>query len=92
MLRQIMTEEQCEACYNAIFLEYSDEYGTMTNDFREGPGSPDLLVWHSDESRRLWFFCEIKSSNDHLGVAQHDWIRESWHQIDGRFLLLLLGP
>jgi VRR-NUC domain len=93
VLRQIMTEEQCDACYDTIFLSYSDEDGIEIVDYAgERAGAPDLLVWHSDPSRKLWFFCEVKSHNDHLNQAQHDWIQGSWHQIDGRFLLLLLGP
>ena len=90
-LRQVMTEEQCEACYNAIFESYSDEDGTWTEDFREGAGAPDLLVWSSDPSQNMWFFCEVKSHNDRLRATQHDWLRRSWSQIGGRFLLLLLG-
>jgi hypothetical protein len=90
-LRQTMTETQCEACYNAIFPTYVDEDGTWTADFKEGPGAPDLLVWHSDPSQNLWFFCEVKSQSDRLRPTQHDWLQGFWQQIDGRFLLLLLG-
>jgi VRR-NUC domain len=85
-----MTEDECCACYSLIFREYQDDDGPILDDFREGAGSPDLLVWSEDESAKLWFFCEVKSLNDHLGPAQVDWIKESSGQIGGRFLLLLL--
>jgi hypothetical protein len=95
VLRQVMTAEQCYACYDAIFDSFSiddDDDGIFVDDFRERAGAPDLLVWHSDPSQELWFFCEVKSHNDHLGEAQHAWLHQSWQQIDGRFLLLILGP
>lgn len=85
-----MTEDECCACYCSIFQEFADEEGTVVEDFRETAGSPDLLVWYAGESLKLWFFCEVKSLNDHLGPAQVRWIKESWDQIGGRFLLLLL--
>ena len=62
----------------------------MVEDFRERAGSPDLLVWHASEALKMWFFCEVKSLNDHLGPAQVTWIKECWNQVGGRFLLLLL--
>jgi hypothetical protein len=89
-LMRLMTVDECYACYNLIFLEYQDDDGLILEDFRERAGSPDLLVWSKNESAKQWFFCEIKSLNDHLGPAQVAWIKESWDQIDGRFLLLLL--
>ncbi len=93
LLRTIMTEEQCDACYDTIFESYPVEDGIEIVDYRgERAGAPDLLVWHSDPLRKLWFFCEVKSYNDHLSQAQHDWIHGSWHQIGGHFLVLLLGP
>jgi VRR-NUC domain len=89
-LMRSMTADECDACYNLIFLEYQDEDGPILDDFRERAGSPDLLVWSKSESAKQWFFCEVKSLNDHLGPAQVAWIKESSDQIDGRFLLLLL--
>jgi hypothetical protein len=89
-LMRSMTADECYACYNLIFSEYQDDDGPILDDFRERAGSPDLLVWSKDESAKLWFFCEVKSLNDHLGPAQVDWIKESSDQIGGRFLLLLL--
>ena len=89
-LMRSMTIDECEACYNLVFLEYQDDDGPILDDFRERAGSPDLLVWSKSESAKLWFFCEVKSLNDHLGPAQVAWIKESWDQIGGRFLLLLL--
>lgn len=89
-LMRSMTVDECYACYNLIFLEYQDDEGPILDDFRERAGSPDLLAWSKNESAKLWFFCEVKSLNDHLGPAQVAWIKESWDQIDGRFLLLLL--
>jgi hypothetical protein len=91
VLREVMTEEQCDACYDVIFAAYEDDDGTWIDDFREVAGAPDLLVWHSDPLRKLWFFCEVKSQNDHLSQAQHAWLQQSWRRIEGRFLLLLLG-
>lgn len=89
-LMRSMTVDECYACYDLIFLEYQDDDGPILEDFRERAGSPDLLVWSKNESAKLWFFCEVKSLNDHLGPAQVAWIKESWDQIEGRFLLLLL--
>jgi hypothetical protein len=89
-LMRSMTVDECDACYNLIFLEYEDDDGPMLDDFHERAGSPDLLVWSRNESAEQWFFCEVKSLNDHLGPAQLAWIKESWDQIGGRFLLLLL--
>jgi VRR-NUC domain len=89
-LMRSMTVDECYACYNLIFSEYQDDDGPILDDFRERAGSPDLLVWSKSESAKLWFFCEVKSLNDHLGPAQVAWIKESWDQIGGRFLLLLL--
>lgn len=97
VLRQAMTEEQCYACYDVIFDSFcvdddEDGEGIFVADFSERAGAPDLLIWHSDPSQKLWFFCEVKSHNDRLSEAQHSWLQQSWHQIDGRFLLLILGP
>jgi hypothetical protein len=89
-LMQSMTEDECRACYNSIFAEYADDEGIFVEDSQERPGSPDLLVWHADKTFKLWFFCEVKSLNDHLGPAQVTWIKRSWDQVGGRFLLLLL--
>jgi VRR-NUC domain len=89
-LMRSMTEDECDACYNLIFLEYEDDDGPILDDFRERAGSPDLLLWSNNKPAKQWFFCEVKSLNDHLGPAQVAWIKESWDQIDGRFLLLLL--
>jgi hypothetical protein len=89
-LMRSLTADECDACYNLIFLEYDDVDGPIPDDFRERAGSPDLLVWSKNESAKQWFFCEVKSLNDHLGPAQVAWIKESWDQIGGRFLLLLL--
>ena len=89
-LMRSMTVDECDACYSLIFLEYEDDDGLIVDDFRERAGSPDLLVWSSKEAAEHWFFCEVKSLNDHLGPAQVVWIKESWDQIGGRFLLLLL--
>jgi VRR-NUC domain len=91
-LRQILSEEQCEACYNAIFPSYTDEDGTWVADFREGAGAPDLFVWHPDPSLKLWFFCEVKSHNDSLRTTQRDWLQSFWKQIEGRFIICLLSP
>jgi hypothetical protein len=63
-----MTVDECDACYNLIFLEYEDDDGPILDDFRERAGSPDLLVWSSNESAEQWFFCEVKSLNDHLEI------------------------
>jgi hypothetical protein len=89
-LMRSMTADECYACHSLIFLEYQDDDGPVLDDFRERAGSPDLLVWSKDEYAKLWFFCEVKSLSDHLGPAQVAWIKESWDQIGGRFLLLLL--
>ena len=89
-LMRSMTVDECSACYNVTFSEYQDDDGSILDDFHERAGSPDLLVWGKDESAKLWYFCEVKSLNDHLGSAQVAWIKESWDQIGGRFLLLLL--
>jgi hypothetical protein len=89
-LMQAMTEDECHACYNSVFAECADDDGTFVYDFQERAGSPDLLVWRADESFKLWFFCEVKSLNDHLGSAQVAWVKSAWDQVGGRFLLLLL--
>jgi len=85
-----MTAAQCDGCYDTIFESYLEDGGVWVEDFKEGAGAPDLLVWHPNPSLKLWFFCEVKSHNDHLGQAQHAWLQRSWGQIEGRFLLLLL--
>ena len=89
-LMRSMTVSECYACYDGIFAEYQDDDGPILDDFRERAGSPDLLVWSKEESAKLWFFCEVKSLNDHLGPAQVAWIKESWDRVGGHFLLLLL--
>ena len=90
-LMRSMTVDECDASYNLIFPEYEDDDGTFfVDDFRECAGSPDLLVWSKNDSAKQWFFCEVKSLNDHLGPAQVAWIKGSWDQIGGHFLLLLL--
>jgi hypothetical protein len=61
-LMRSMTVDECDACYNLIFLEYEDDDGLILYDFRERAGSPDLLVWSRNESAEQWFFCEVKVS------------------------------
>jgi hypothetical protein len=91
VLLDVMTEEQFERCYEAIFDSWGDEEGHVIADW--GPptaGAPDLFVWHSRPGLVSWFFCEVKAYGDYLGHEQHAWLRQWWTAIDGRFLLLML--
>jgi hypothetical protein len=56
---------------------------------RRGIGR-DVKGWPRTDAKQ-WFPCKVKSLNDHLGSAQMAWIKDSWDQIGGRFLLLLFG-
>jgi len=89
-LIQVMTEEQFDGCYQAVFESYEDEEGSWAPEFTPAPGAPDLFVWHSNPAERLWFFCEVKKYGDYLKTSQYAWVRQWWAQIEGRVVLLAL--
>jgi hypothetical protein len=90
-LIQVMTEEQFDGCYEAIFYPGEDEDGYL-DEAPQVAGAPDLFVWHSKPVLPAWFFCELKAPGDYLSAEQHEWIRKCWSRIDGRFLLAMLSP
>lgn len=51
-------------------------------------GAPDLLVWHPNPARGLWFFVEVKGPGDCLRPTQYAWLRRSWPFVCGHMLLL----
>jgi hypothetical protein len=87
-LIEIMTEQQFDNCYQAVFESYEDEEGSWAPEFSPAPGAPDLFVWHSNPAERLWFFCEVKKYGDYLRTSQYAWVRQWWTQIEGRVVLL----
>jgi hypothetical protein len=93
VLMQAMTEDDFAKCCQVAFDGWVAEEGRwVSDDYRAMPGAPDLLVWHRNPTTQLWFFCEVKAYGDHLGQSQYSWLRRSWTHIDGRYVLLLLGP
>ncbi len=89
VLIDILGAEKALELYEAIIdidpTNGFDHYG------HEQTGVPDLLIWHPDPTKKLWFFVEVKSSNDSLHQSQLFWINNNWKIIDRKFIIIKIA-
>jgi hypothetical protein len=81
-LARCLGKTNFESLYKAVF-----DFDEMS----PAAGAPDLFVWDPAKIGH-WFFAEVKGPHDHLRRSQAEWVRTSWEQIKGRFVLLVVPP